>query len=73
MKRAGPPAGVALPDAAPFDEEVIATVLRVPGGNFRLLCRLPTQVERLLEINQLEGVLCAGVETARESLVIGQV
>ena len=67
------PAGVELPDAAPFNEEVIATVVRVTGGNFRLLHRLPAQVKRLLDINQLERVTCAVIEAARESLVIGQV
>ena len=46
-------------------------ILRVAGGNFRLLHRLPTQIARVLEINGLRKVTPDVVETARESLVIG--
>ncbi len=67
------PAGVVLADAAPFNVEVIETVVRVTGGNFRLLHRLLAHLERLLDANQLERVTCAVVESARESLGIGQV
>jgi hypothetical protein len=42
------------------------------GGNFRLLNRLLTQMERILEINSLRQVTKAVVEAARESLIIGQ-
>lgn len=49
------------------------TIFRDMGGNFRLLHRLLAQVERILEINQLDQVRRAVVEAARESLVIGQV
>jgi len=34
---------------------------------------LPAQVERILEIHELDQVTCAVVEAAREGLVIGQV
>lgn len=42
------------------------------GGNFRLLTRLLTQIERVLEVNELQRVSTGVVEVARASLVIGQ-
>src|SRR5712692_1362678 len=66
------PAGVVLPNGL-NDEEVMATVIRITGGNFRLLHRLLTQIARLVEINALSQITRGVVETARESLVIGVV
>jgi len=63
----------ALKSGALKDEEVISAILRVTGGNFRLLSRLLTQIARILEINRLKQVTREVVEAARESLVIGTV
>lgn len=54
------------------DTEAMATVLRITGGNFRLLHRLCTQIERILQINGQHLVTKEVVEAAREQLVIGQ-
>ena len=51
--------------------EVIASLIRMSGGNFRLLTRLLTQIERVLGVNDLQLVTNAVVEAARDSLVIG--
>ncbi|MFI0609574.1 MAG: AAA family ATPase [Anaerolineae bacterium] len=59
-------------DQADFtDAEAMAAVIRITGGNFRLLQRLFTQISRILEINQVKLVTQEVVEAARESLVIG--
>jgi DNA transposition AAA+ family ATPase len=71
LERRWAPPGVHLPDQ-PLDPETVAAIIRITGGNFRLLNRLLTQVERILEINELKQVTKAVVEAARESLVIGQ-
>jgi len=41
------------------------------GGNFRLLTRLLTQIERVLSVNDPHLVSTAVVEAAWDSLVIG--
>jgi hypothetical protein len=60
-----------LPDE-PFAPEVMARLIRMTGGNFRLLTRLLIQIERVLEVNNLHVVSTEVIEAARDSLVIGQ-
>jgi DNA transposition AAA+ family ATPase len=62
---------VALPEEGVADEEALAAIIRVTGGNFRLLHPLITQIARLAEINALQTVTREVVEAVRESLVIG--
>jgi AAA domain len=66
-----PEMGVTLPASGITNEEAIAAIIRITGGNFRLLRRLLSQIERLLDINQLREATAAVVEAARENLVIG--
>ncbi len=63
--------GVALPPEAFSDPDAVAALVRITGGNFRLVQRLLQQVERVLAINHLSVVTPEVVEVARETLVIG--
>jgi hypothetical protein len=57
--------GFMLPASGISDEAAVAAaIIRITGGNFRLM-------RRLLGINQLQAVTAAVVEAAREGLVIG--
>lgn len=53
------------------DAEVMAAVLRITAGNFRLVIRPLTQAVRILEVNGLASITPEVVAAARESLVIG--
>jgi hypothetical protein len=46
LDRRWAPPGVCLPQQ-PLDAETVATIIRITGGNFRLLNRLLTQIERI--------------------------
>jgi len=65
------PEGLLLPKNALTDDDGLASIIRITGGNFRLLHRLLTQVSRVLELNGLPVATPDVVEAARESLVIG--
>ncbi|MGH2883403.1 MAG: AAA family ATPase [Solirubrobacteraceae bacterium] len=53
------------------DAQAVAAVARITRGNFRLVHRLFTQVERILKINALSVITTDVIEAARSTLVIG--
>jgi hypothetical protein len=53
------------------DKEAVATIVRITGGNLRVIDRLMLQVEQVLLVNKLQVVTKEVVETARQNLSIG--
>lgn len=53
------------------DAETMAAIARITGGNFRLLQRLFSQIERVLEVNYIKTITKEVVDKAREAMVIG--
>jgi DNA transposition AAA+ family ATPase len=53
------------------DSEVVGTIIRITGGNFRLIERLMTQVGRLMDINSFDDISPDLITAARQTLVIG--
>lgn len=53
------------------DAEAMSTIIRITSGNFRLVQRLFTQIDRVMTINELHVVTKEVVEAARGSLIIG--
>lgn len=53
------------------DVEAVSAFLRMTRGNFRLINRMLTQIQRLMEINKLQTISLEVVEAARDMLVIG--
>jgi hypothetical protein len=46
-------------------------IMHITSGNFRLIQRPFTPIERILQVNELRTVTKEVVEAARESIVIG--
>ena len=63
--------GLGLDDADFTDAQAVAAIVRITGGNFRLLNRLFVQIERILRINGPNAITDDVVEAARSTLVIG--
>lgn len=63
--------GVELDDADFTDVQAVASIVRLTGGNFRLVHRLLVQIERILRLNGLHAINDDVVEAARSVLVIG--
>ena len=58
--------------AEALDEDALAAIIRMTGGNFRFMYQLLLQIERILRINRLSKVTKAVVEAARASLLFGR-
>lgn len=58
--------------AISFDTDIMNVIVRMTGGNFRLLNRLLTQIDRIMQVNEATVISLPIVEAARESLVVGQ-
>ena len=63
--------GLLLDPGDKNDVETVSAVVRITGGNFRLIEQLMTQVARVMDINQLDSLDPDVVHAARQILVVG--
>jgi len=63
--------GLLLDPGNENDVETVSAVVRITGGNFRLIKRLMTQVARVMDINQLDAFDPDVVHAARQIFVDG--
>lgn len=55
------------------DKEALNDIIKITRGNFRLLHRLFTQIDRIMKINMCNFISKEVVEAARENLIIGEI
>ena len=65
------PAAADTPDGGIAHATAIATIVRITAGNFRLVDRLTTQIERIQSLNDIPTLTPELVDAAREALLIG--
>ena len=65
------PAAEGATDGGVAHATAVATIVRITGGNFRLVDRLLTQIERVQTVNGLDALTPEVVEAARDALLIG--
>lgn len=53
------------------DVEALMSIVRITGGNLRLIERLMSQIGRVLAINTLDAITTDVVAAARDTLVVG--
>ncbi|MBG9519613.1 MULTISPECIES: AAA family ATPase [Bacillus cereus group] len=53
------------------DYDAVNRIIKLSNGNFRLVQRIFTQIDRIMEINNLDKITTEVIDTARDSLVIG--
>src|SRR6478609_7111249 len=66
-----PELGLLLDAGDANDVETVSAIIRITGGNFRLIERLMSQVARVMEINQLDTLDPDVIHAARQMLVVG--
>ena len=64
-------AATATADGGIAHATAVATIVRITGGNLRLVDRLLTQIDRVQIVNGLQSLTPEIVDTAHEALLIG--